>query len=244
MTEPGHHIFGAINLCPVWNGRAVYHQHWQAQLSRGDQLGLGALPAGVLAHHQIDGMDLHQAAVTCGGEWPAINDQAVTRQGGQLLRRVHETQEIMMLRLGSESCHVHPSQRQHDAAGLPGQRGNRAFDVRNAGPAVTGDGLPSPTCQRDMGHTSQPGGFHGMDAHRRGKGVGCVNQMGHAMAAQIVRQPRNTAESTNTHRHRLGTGIFRPSGIAERRRNAPCREQSGESARLGCAAQQEDIRHG
>lgn len=244
MTEPYEHILGAIDLCPVWNGRTVYHQHRQAELPRGEQLGLGTLPASILAHHEVDGMILHQAAVARDREGATIHDQAMAGQSGRAFRAVHEAQQIMVLRLDREGFHMHPPQRQHDAAGRPAQRGDRAVNIRNAGPAVTSDGLPGRTGQRNMGDAGQPGSIHGMSAHRRGKGVGCVNQMGHAMAAQIVDQPRDTAEATDAYRHRLSAGSLRAASIAERRRNAVCREQSGESARLGRAAQQEDMSHG
>lgn len=244
MTKPREHILGATDLCPVWNGRAVYHQHRQTELPRGEQLGLGALTAGVLAHHHVDGMALHQAAVPSDREGTTIDDQAMMGQSGRAFRGVHEAQQIMVLRLGGEGFHMHPSQRQHDLAGRAVQRGDRPVNVGNTGPAVAGDRLPGWTGQRDMGDASQPGSFHGMGAHRRGKGVCRVNQMGHACFTQIIGQPRNTAEATDTDRHRLGAGSLRTAGIAERRRNALCREQSGKSARLGRAAKQEDIRHG
>lgn len=244
MTQPDEHIFRAIALGPARNGGTVDHQDRQAQIPCGDQLGVGAVPASVLAHHQIDGVGLHQLAVACGGEWSAINDQAVMGQAGRLLWRIDEAQQIMMLRLGGEGSHMHPSQRQHDAAGLPRERRHCAVDVGNAGPAVTGDWLPRPTGQRHMGHPSQTGCFHGMDAHHRGKGVGRVNQMGHPMVAQIVRQPDHAAEPANAHWHQLSAGIFCSPGIAERRRDALRHKQTGERGRFGRATQQEDIRHG
>lgn len=244
MTQPDQYIFRAIAFGPARNGGAVDHQDRQAQIPCGDQLGLCALPASVLAHHQIDGVRLHQCAVACGGEWPAINDQCVMGQAGWLIWRIDKAQQIMMLRLGRKGCDMHPAQRQHDAAGRACQRGDRTVDAGNAGPAVSGDRLPRPAGQRHMRHSGQAGRLHGMAAHRCGKGVGRVHQMSHAVVAQIIGQPGHTAEPADTHRHRLSPRIFRPSGIAERGHNALRREQSGQSAGLGRAAQQEDIRHG
>jgi hypothetical protein len=244
MTQPGKHILGIINLGPVGNGGTVNHQDRQAQIARRDQLGIGAAAARILANHQIDGVGLQQCAVSSGSERPAINDQGVMGQARRLFRRVHETQQIVVLWLGGEGFHMHSSQRQHDAAGWPGQRGDRAVDVRNVGPAVTSDRLPRTTGQRHMRHPGQTGRLHRMTAHRRGEGVGGIDQMSHAMVAQIIGQPRNSAEPANPHRNRLSTGVCGPSGIAERRRNAALREQSGKRAGLGCAAQQEDIGHG
>lgn len=244
MTQPGKHILGIINLGPVGNGGTVNHQDRQAQIARRDQLGIGAAAARILANHQIDGVGLQQCAVSSGSERTAIHDQRVMGQARRLFRHIHEAQQIVVLWLGGEGFHMHSSQRQHDAAGRACQRGDRAIDIGNAGPAVTGDRFPRPAGQGDMGHTRQTGRLHRVCAHRRGEGVGGIDQMSHAMVAQIIGQPRNSAEPANPHRNRLSTGVCGPSGIAERRRNAALREQSGKRAGLGCAAKQEDIGHG
>ena len=244
MIQPHQHIFGAIAFGPARNGGAINHQDRQAQIPRGDQLGIGAIAARVLAHHEIDGVGLHQGAVASSGERPAIDDQGVMGQAGRLVWRIDKAQQIMILRLGRKGCHMHPAQRQHYAAGRACQRCHRTVDAGNAGPAVPGGWLPRPAGQRHMRHSSQTGCFHGMAAHRRGKGVGRVHQMSHAVVAQIIGQPRHAAEPADAHRHRLRAGIFGPSGIAERRHNAMCRQQPGERAGLGGATQQEDVLHG
>lgn len=244
MTQPHQHIFRAIVLKAARNGGAVDHQDGQSQFPRGDQFSLGAAPSCILADDHIDGVSLHQCAVSCSGEWPAINNQAVTRQNGRLFGRVDETQQIVMLGLGGKGFYMHPAQRQHDAAGLSCQRGDRAVDVGNAGPSIPGDRLPGPPSQGDMVHASEPGSRDGMTAHRRGKGVCGVYQMGDAMVVQIIHQPRHTAKTTDSHWHWLSEGRVCPSGVAECRRDALCCEQSGERACLTRAAQQENMLHG
>lgn len=244
MTEPCQHIFGMIDLCPVWNGGTVYHQHQKTELSCGKQLRLRAVPPGVFAHHKVDGMVLHQLVVSCDREGAATHDQPVTGQGWRVFRGVHEAQQIIVLRLGGERFHMHPSQCQHDAAGWPVQRGNGAVNVLNAGPAILGCRFPGGTGQRNMGDARQPGRFDGMTAHRRGKGMRRVNQMSHALAAQIVSQPGNAAKAADTYRHWLGARGFCTASITERRRNALSREQPGERTGLRRSAQQEDVWHG
>ena len=195
MTQPHQHIFRAIAFGPVRNDGAINHQDRQAQIPRRDQLGLSALPASVLAHHQIDGVRLHQCAVACCGERPAIDDQGVMGQARRLVWRIDKAQQIMMLRLGSEGCHMHPAQRQHDAAGRACQRCHRTVDAGNAGPAVSGDRLPRPAGQRYMRHSGQTGRLHGMAAHRCGKGVGRVDHMGDGIAPQGLDQTFGAAEA-------------------------------------------------
>lgn len=243
MSQPDKGIFRAIGLCPFGNGGAVYHQDRQAELARGDQLGLGAPAARILAHHQVNGVILHQPAVPGGGERAAIHDHAVRGQDRRLLGRIDEAQHVMMLRLGSKGRHVHPSQCQKDAAGWPGERVHRFVDVGKARPAVAGGGFPARPGQRQMRNASQPGRLYRMGAHRGGKGMSRVDQMSHAMAAQIVRQSRHAAEATDADWHWLATGCLRPAGITERCRYVARRQQVGKRTGLGRAAQQENIGH-
>ena len=95
-----------------------------------------------------------------------------------------------------------------------------------------------------MGNARKPCRCQRVRAHHCGKGVGGIDQMGHAMFAQVVNKPGHAAETTDTDRHRLGAGRFRAAGIAERCRNALGRKQSGEHTRLGRAAKQQDMSHG
>lgn len=244
MIQPAQDVFWAIDLYPIGEDWPVYHQDRQSQPSRGEKLGLGSLAASIFAHYQIDGFGLKQTAILFDGERSAIHDQAVTGQGRRLIRRIDKTQQVVMLRLGRECFHMHPPQRQHDPAGGAGKRGHRAVHVGDVSPAVFGDGCPARTRQRDMRDARQPSSFHGMGAHFRSKGVGCVRQMGHAMVVQIVCQSRDSAETANPHRQGLSKGMFGPSGIAERCMNAFGCQQFGERAGFGRATQQEDFRHG
>lgn len=244
MIQPREHVFGTIDFHPVGQGGPVDHQHRHTQFARGNQLGFGAYAAGVLANHQIDGVGLHERAVAFRRERPVIHDQGVPGQGGRLVRRIDEAQKIVVLRLGSEGVHMHASQCQHDAAGGAGEGGNCAVDVGNAAPAITRDGLPGRTGQGDEGNAHFPCRRYRMCAHRRRKGVGGVDEMGDRAVAQIGGETCHTTEAADPHRHRLGAGIIRSTGIAERCRDARVRQQACQRAGLRRAAQQEDVGHG
>lgn len=244
MIQPGEHILGTVYFCTLGYGGPVYHQYRHTQSARGDELGFGAFAARILAYHQIDAMRLHQGCIPFGGEWPAIDDQAVSGQEGRMARGVDEAQQIMMLWLGGKGFHMHSPQSQHDAAGRSVQRGHCAVQVGDADPAVAGNRSPCRASEGEMRDTGQSGRLHRMRAHRCGKGMGRVHQMRDAMRAQILDQSGRSAEAADTHRHGLGKGVFRPASIAERRGDPLGCENPGEHARFGRATQQKDIRHG
>lgn len=244
MMQPAHHIFRGVDFHPVGQSGPVDHQHRQAKLARGDQLGFGARAARILAYQQLDGVGLHQLPVVLNREGAAIDNQGVVGQGGCVVRRIDEAQQVVVLRLRGEGVHMHAPQRQHDAAGRPRQRGDRAVDVGNAAPAVSGHGLPPGPGQRDDGNAHLPCRRYRMRAHRRGKGVGGIDEMGDCVVAQIGDEACHTTEAADPYRHRLRAGIIRSAGIAERCRDARVRQQSRQRAGLRRAPQQEDVGHG
>lgn len=244
MIEPVHHVVGRVEFGARGQGGAVDHQHRQVELAGGDDLGLRARAACIFGDHKVYGVGLHQFTVAFERKRPAIDDQAVVGEPGRFRRRVDETQQIVMLRLGGKGIHMHPPQRQHDAARRTGQRCDRACDVGHMGPAIAFFSAPRRARQGDMRDARQARGLDRMGAHRRGKGVGGVDQMGDAMAKQIIDQPGHASKATDAHGNGLAHRLVRAPGIAERRRDTLIRQQAGQRARLRCAAQQQDVVHG
>lgn len=244
VTQPGEHLFRTVDLGSARKDRAVDHQHRQAQVPGRDQLGLGAGAAGILAHHQVDGMILQQAHVGFDREWPAIDDQAVMGQGRALSRFVHEAQQIMMLGLGGEGIDMHSSQRQHDVPRRTLQSRDGRGDVAHMAPGVAGAGNPSRPGKREQLDTCEARGRDGIGAHGRSEGVRGVDQMGYLVFAQVGGQPRDAAKAADAHGNRLGQREPRPASIAQHSRDVPVRKQTGQRAGLGRAAEQEDVAHG
>ena len=244
MIEPAHHVVRGMQFRARGQGRPVDHQDGYAKGARRHDFGLRAGAACIFGDDKVDGVRLHQFAVAFERERPAIDDQAVARQGRRGGGRIDETQQILMLRLGEEGIRMHTPQREHDAAGRTRQRCDRSRDVSHMGPAIPFLRAPCRARQGDMRDAGQAGGLDRMGAHRRGEGVGRVDQMSDAMHTQIIDQPGHAAKPADAH----GDGLrHRPVGaprIAERCRNTLIRQQSGQRARLRCAAQQQDIVHG
>lgn len=244
MIQPGQHFLGAAGFYPRWNDRTIDHQHWEAQLPGGDQLGFGALAARVLAHQQVDGVIPQQLYVALRVERSAIDHQIVVRQQRWPVGRIDKSQQVVMLRLGGKGLHMHPPQRQHDAAGRSRQSSHGCGNVGNMAPVIARTRRPGRAGERYMPSACQPGGFDGVAAHCRGKGMGRINQMRHPLVAQIVSQPGYAPKAANAHRHRLRVGGLRPAGVTQRCRDSLGRQQARQRAGFGGAAQQEDVRHG
>lgn len=244
MTQPAQQRIGVVKLEPVGDHRPLDHDHGQAQSACRDQFGLGTGATRVFANDDIDRMALQQAKVALDGKWSAIDDKVVMRQGGGALGRIDEAQQVAVLRLRGEGLDVHASERQHDAALRPRQGFNGAAYVGDRDPVVIQGRLPGRAAERGHGHAGLPGGLDGVAAHRCGKRMGRIDQVGDAMIAQIGGEAGNAAEAADAHAHGLGARLVGAPGIAERRRDPCVGQASGQGAGFGSTAQEKDVRHG
>ena len=244
MTQPGQHFLGAAGFCPCGNDRSVDHQNRHAQLSGGNQLGLGPLAARVLAHQQVDGVIPQQPHVALRAERSAIDHQTMVRQGWRLVGRIDKAQQVVMLWLGGKCLYMHPPQREHDPAGWPRQSGHGFVNIGNIAPAIARTRRPGRAGERDMPGAYQPGRCDRVGAHRCSEGMRGINQMRHPVLAQIIGQPLDSAKAADAHRHGLRVGGLRPAGVTQRCRDALGRQQTRQGAGFGGAAQKKDILYG
>lgn len=244
MTQPGKNFLRRKGLSPLGDGRAVYHQHRQAERPGGRQLGFGAFAAGVLADHEIDGVVLQKGAVCLCREGAAVHHQSVAGKRRRLLWLVDEAQEIMVLGLGGEGFHMHAPKCQHDAAGLAGNCLHRQIDAGNRRPAIAVDGAPGRTGQGDVIHARRLRRDDGMGAHGGREGMRGIDKMSDMVRPEVIGETGVAAEAADPDRYGMSVRVARPAGVAERCRDAFLREETRQLARFGGPTQQEDVRHG
>lgn len=244
MTDPVEHLFRTVELGAGGQFRALDHQHRQPEIACGNQLGLSAAATRVLADHKVDRMVAQKAGIVVNGKRPAIDDEGMMGQGRGLARRIDETQQIVVFRTGAESLHMHPAKGEHNPARRSGKGFDGACDLGRAGPVVSRCRLPCRTGERGMGNSRKTRSLQSMHAHCRGERVSGVQQMRHAMFAQVCGQSGHAPKAPDARWYGLGARVLRASGIAQHGSNAMLGQQASEGARFGGAAQQQDIRHG
>jgi|GEM_PF-1362958 len=242
--DPVKHRCNVMDLRTVRKGGAVNHEDRNSQSSRGDKFGLGPSSAGILGDDQGDVMRLHQGCVRVCVKRAAVDDDVMIGQGGRGLWRIDEAQKVAVLRMVPEGCQMHPSQGQHDILAWSVQRSHRRRDVRHTRPLVAFAGGPWRPRQGQKGRACMFSGLNSIGTDRCGKGVGCIDQMGDLVVAQIGCKPLRAAKPAYAHGHRLGFGAFHAPGIAECG-GQPCGGKRCHKARgLDRAAENEDIWHG
>lgn len=244
MIDPAQNVHRSMHLQTVRQGRPIDHDHGQPECARRTQFGFRARATRVLADHDLDSMFLHQSPITRDVERPAVDHQMVPWQFRRTVGRVDEAQQIIVLRLRAERTGMHTPQRQHNASGGASQSRDRSLDIGNVRPTVASDGHPGGARQSDMGNTRPCRGRDGMRTHPGCERMRRVDQMRHAVFAQIRRQPLDAAKATDAHRDRLTLGACNPSGVAQHRIVAARSQKPGKCARFGRAAKNEDGRNG
>lgn len=242
--KPFQHITYSVNLGPLWQGGAVDHQDRQPQLPCGDQLGPGPAATGILADDQVDGMIAQQGGVTLNGEGAAIHRNAVAGQGRRNVGGIDQTQQVMMLRCRPEFGQMHPPKCQHDPLRRPVQRTDGSTNIRHMAPVIAGAGDPGRAAKRDQRHVGHCGGLYSVLADPGSKGMGCVDQVGDCVIAQIICQSRYPAKAAHADSHGLLARVPHPSGIGQRGGQSSLGKVLGQFAGFGRAAKDQDVRHG
>lgn len=242
MMQPVQHFLYMMDHARAGERGAVYHQHRHAQSARGDELGLRAGAAGVLADDQVDAVLPKQSHITFHRERAAIDHQAVIGQRWRPMRHIDETQQVAMLGQGGKVLHMHPAQGEHDIAPWTRKAGDSARDVRSCLPLVTRFRDPWRARQCQQGRACGLRGCQRVSAHHGREGMRGIYQMRDAMVANVSFQPRDPAKSTNPYGNWLRFRVRDAAGIAKRRGNALLSQSDGQCACFGRTAKDQDVR--
>ncbi len=241
MIQPCQHLIDAVG-CWAWgNGGPCNHHYGQAQRTRGRNLGRRALAASVLGHKFGDAMRCHQRKIARYIKGAARDDGMGVGQWQRRGGRIDQAQQIAMLRLGCESGQMHAPQRQKHPFGWSAQRGDGARHIGHIMPDVVGFSAPRGPFKRQQRHVGRGSGQHGMPTHLCRKGVGCIDQMGDRVFAQILRQTVWSSEPANTDWQWLRTRCLRAPGIRQAGPHAPVCQRLGQRAGFGGAAKNKKV---
>jgi len=241
--KPGHHAFNAVSHAPLRQGGAVDQDHRQAKVAGSNQLGLCPAATSIFGNDRVDFISLQQVNIVRFGKRPSGDDRRAMGQR-QRIGRIDKSQDIMVLRLCRKGCQVLAADSQKHVLRGPVQGGDGRRNVGHADPAVSPAGLPRRALQRNQRRSGLRCCEHGMVAHLCRKRVGSVDQMGDPVIAKVAQQPVNAAESANSGGDRLWARIGDAPGIRQGGGKASPGHGHRQQARLGGAAQDQDIRHG
>lgn len=183
--KPVDYSLRIMNLCPRGKYGSIDHHHGQSQVTRGFDLGVCTRPASVFRHDRVNFKLLQNRTIRSHREGPSRNQYMVVGKTLWSFRRIHQSQQIEVLRIWGELIQMHTPDSQHYAFCLPFQRRNSTRNVGNPGPSVSILGRPGRSCQSDHRNLGARTGRYSIPAHLGREGVRCIDHMGHMMVAQI-----------------------------------------------------------
>ena len=241
--KPRHNLRHAIDLWPVGHKGAVDQDDGQGQGASSVKLGARAGAASVFGDDMGDAVGLQQVKV-------ALKRKGAARDKGRGLRQgqggvmIDQPQKVMMLVLCGEIFQLLPPDGQKHPCGGVGQGRNSTRHVGHMVPKVALHGLPRGAFKGYQRGFGQGCGPHRVAAHLGGEGMGCVDEVGDGVLAQVIHQPRNPAKAPDPLRQGLAQGCLGATGVGKNRVKRLICQGFRQIRRLGCAAKQKDAGHG
>ena len=241
MSNPVQNLLNGADFVSLRRVGPIDHDCRQVEFPGGIDLGAGAFAAGIPGYQKIDPVRFQKITLSRFCKWPSINDDVMVWQRRALLRGVDESQEIVMLRFGLEHRDFRSPNGKENPLGRTAKRPGGAGHVRHSGPSVTWAGRPRWSCKRDHGHARSCTGRDRVPAYLEGERVGGVDQVRNGMVLEIVDQARCATKSPGSSRQWLRDGMRHATGVGERSAQPHASDVCRKNARLGGAAQDQEI---
>lgn len=223
--------------------RSLDHDHRDLRRTGRIQLCPRARTARVLGHDKADAMLGQKAGILGQSKGPARKDDRCVGQYQRRFGRIHQPQDIVVLRACGEVAKVLLADGQKDPRGRLGQGGDSGVQIGHGLPDIARFGVPLWPLKTQERQSKGSTGLRRVLAHLGGKGVGCIDDMGDLAGLQIVRQSTNTAKAADACRQGLGQGACRASGIGKHCVHAQIGQSPGQKAGFGGATQEKDAGH-
>ena len=244
MTKPVHHSMHTRRNLPCRQSGAVDHDDRQPQHTGRMDFGHGPETPAVFCNNSVYLVRPEHVKILRSLKWAARNNRGNMRQRQRSLRRVDQTQQIMVLWLRGELGQMLAPYCQKDPHSLSRQRTRRAFDIWHRSPPIPDIGLPCRSLQRNQRHASLRSGLHSVGTHLGSERVRRIDQMADTLRPQIFCQPSYSAKSSRSCWQRLDLWMCHPASIRQNSGQPGQIHSLGKRAGLGRSAQNKDIRHG
>ncbi len=244
MIEPVERILHGFDGECCRRLRPAQHDYTDTQFTRRGNLAVRGTAAAVLCDHDLDAMLFHQRTVVGVTEWTASGHVSHLRQRQRRIDRIDAADQIKVLRgvverrkLVAPKCNKNPARR-------CSERAHGLTYVAYFGPSVVSSCDPRWSPQHQQRNAGAAGRLDGTIGYHTGVRVSGIDQKINALGRQKVGEPRSTAETAATHRHRLARR--RGSAAGERQGHievAPACQPLRQQSRFRGAAENEDAFH-
>ena len=243
MTEPLQdlgNVFGSRPLRQFW---PLQHDHGQAKLARGVDLGAGAGAARIARDQPLDFARAQQLKLAVKCERSTRHDHIGVAQGELSIGGIDESERIGVLWLRAERADMLATDCEKDARCFLGQGGNRSRNIVDLDPAVALGFVPRRTRECDQRRPNHFACGNRVAADLGRKGMRRVDHMRDVLVANEIRKPLHAAEAADTHRHGLRGRRAGAAAIGIVRVDTRVRECVRELMSIARSAQDEGAYH-
>ncbi len=241
MIDPAQNIGDAPDFGPLGDVRAVDHDHGDAHLARGRDLGVSTFAARVFGHNNLDPARLHHGQVAFHREGPTRHDDLVAWERGPLFWGIDQTQHIMVLGLVGEGTDMYAPNRQQHVLPHARQTGRRLSDRRHARPGIPHLRRPSGARQGDQRNARHLASGNCIAAHSGGEGMRCIDDMGNRLLGQKRGKAVRATKATHPLRQRLAFWAIHATGKAHLPGKAGFGNSLGKRGGLGRTAKDQNV---
>lgn len=241
LADPCHGFISRLHGRSRGERWTTHHMDLEAELTCRFDFGVGGTASRVFRKHIADVVIREQSRIVACAKWSARCQQLAMPKIRRKLDRIHNADQIAMLRSEAEGVDRLPTQSGEDALSLGGERRNRCFDSIVLDPVVTRDRRPGRTFDSKQWYAACATGVDGVRADARCKRVRRVDEKVDLLVPQIVGQPRYSPESADARRKRTRRRVGGASCQRQSRTNvwSACQE-FGEGARFRGAAEKQN----
>ncbi len=243
MTEPLYDLVHAFHPQPVGQFRSQQHDNWKAEHSRGLDLGVRAISAGIAGDDPFDAARPHHLQFAVQRERSARHDD-VGIKGQCAFGRIDKPQGIGVLRPRPKGRDVLPADcEQHVRAGLR-QRLDCGRDIRHLDPMIAGNLGPWRALKGDQRRFGCRASRNRVAAYFGCEGMRRVDDMGDFFSTNVVGKAGRSTEAADAGRQRLACWRSGASTVRIDRVKLCACHRLGKQIGVRRSTQNERARHG
>ena len=217
MTEPAKDIHDIRDPFSYRSEGTTHHHDRQSEIARGFDLGGSRIAAGVASYDNVNAM-IHQHRAVAGEiERPTRHDYVRLQQRQGHARRIHQPNQIMMLRMRREHLEMLPPNTEEHPAWRRTERLGRSQNIVDLDPVIAGRMLPGCPLKCEQRHVGHSTGRDRVRAHLRREGMGGIDNARDILSAEIVDQAIDAAKASDTPGDRRRCRVFGAAGIGQDR---------------------------
>ena len=240
--DPAHRLVGSRNNVPFSNRRAADHADRQSEQPGSFDLRVSCVAAGILGENARNIVRAEKRDIVVGSKRTTRRDDSRVRKLGRQLDRIHDANDIAMLRLRTKRQDGGTSKRREDIRRSIRKGSNGLLDVVVLAPTVAAGLFPGWSLHSQQPDACDTASGNGVCADLRRERMRRIENEIDVLALEVIGKTIRAAKAADSDRQWTGSGIARSPRERQRRRDIRnVRQSLREKRRFARAAEQQNL---